>query len=54
MTVPEALRHPPLLDALEGAHTARFTCEAWDAYIAAGMAIQNGPAALGAGPLGSP
>jgi predicted transposase/invertase (TIGR01784 family) len=46
MTIPEALRHPSLLDALEGARTARFTREEWDAYIAAGMAIQNERGAL--------
>jgi len=44
--IPEALRHPPLLDALEGARTARFKREEWDAYIAAGMAIQNERGAL--------
>jgi len=44
--IPEALRHPPLLDALEGARTARFNREEWDAYIAAGMAIQNERGAL--------
>jgi predicted transposase/invertase (TIGR01784 family) len=46
MAIPEALRHPPLLDALEGARTARFNREEWDAYIAAGMAIQNERGAL--------
>lgn len=46
MAIPEALRHPPLLDALEGARTARFSREEWDAYIAAGMAIQNERGAL--------
>jgi predicted transposase/invertase (TIGR01784 family) len=45
-TIPEALRHPPLLDALEGARTARFNREEWDAYIAASMAIQNERGAL--------
>ncbi len=44
--IPEALQHPPLLDALEGARTARFNREEWDAYIAAGMAIQNERGAL--------
>ena len=44
--IPEALRHPPLLDALEGARTARFSREEWDAYIAAGMALQNERGAL--------
>ncbi|MFO0590779.1 MAG: Rpn family recombination-promoting nuclease/putative transposase [Polyangiaceae bacterium] len=46
LTIPPALHHPPLLDALEGARTARFTREEWDAYIAAGMAIQNERGAL--------
>ena len=41
MAIPEALQEPPLLDALEGARTARFNREEWDAYIAASMAIQN-------------
>ena len=46
MAIPEALREPPLLDALEGARTARFNREEWDAYIAATMAIQNERGAL--------
>jgi predicted transposase/invertase (TIGR01784 family) len=46
MAIPEALRHPAILDALEGARTARFNREEWDAYIAAGMAIQNERGAL--------
>ncbi len=46
LAIPDALRHPPLLDALEGARTARFNREEWDAYIAAGMAIQNERGAL--------
>jgi predicted transposase/invertase (TIGR01784 family) len=46
MAIPEALRHPSLLDALEGARTARFSREEWDAYIAAGMAIQSERGAL--------
>lgn len=46
MAIPEALRHPALLDALEGARTARFNREEWDAYIAASMAIQNERGAL--------
>ena len=41
LAIPEALRHPPLLDALEGARTARFNRDEWDAYIAAGMALQD-------------
>jgi predicted transposase/invertase (TIGR01784 family) len=46
MAIPEALRYPPLLDALEGARTANFSRQEWDAYIAAGMAIQNERGAL--------
>ena len=46
LTIPEALQHPPVLDALEGARTARFSRQEWDAYIAAGMAIQNERGAL--------
>jgi len=46
LAIPEALQHPPVLDALEGARTARFSREEWDAYIAAGMAIQNERGAL--------
>src|SRR5580698_2718239 len=46
MAVPEALRHPQLMDALDGARTARFNRQEWDAYIAAGMAIQNERGAL--------
>jgi len=34
------------LEALEAARTARFTTAEWDAYIAAGMAIQNERGAL--------
>jgi len=44
--IPEALAHPPVLEALEAARTARFTTAEWDAYIAAGMAIQNKRGAL--------
>jgi predicted transposase/invertase (TIGR01784 family) len=44
--IPDALSHPPVLEALEAARTARFTTAEWDAYIAAGMAIQNGRGAL--------
>ena len=44
--VPAALEHPPVLDALEGARVARFTREDWDAYIAAGIAIQDERGAL--------
>ncbi len=46
LAIPEALRHPQLLDALEGARTARFNRQEWDAYIAASMAIQNERGAL--------
>jgi len=46
LAIPDALQHPPVLDALEGARTARFSREEWDAYIAAGMAIQNERGAL--------
>jgi predicted transposase/invertase (TIGR01784 family) len=46
LAIPEALRHPQLLDALDGALTARFNRQEWDAYIAAGMAIQNERGAL--------
>jgi predicted transposase/invertase (TIGR01784 family) len=46
MAIPEALREPPILDALEGARTARFNRQEWDAYIAASMAIQNERGAL--------
>jgi predicted transposase/invertase (TIGR01784 family) len=45
-TIPEALLHPPVLEALEAARTARFTTAEWDAYIRAGMAIQNERGAL--------
>src|ERR1041384_2776109 len=44
--IPDALAHSPVLDALEAARTARFTTAEWDAYIAAGMAIQNERGAL--------
>jgi predicted transposase/invertase (TIGR01784 family) len=44
--IPPSLSHPPLVGALEAARTARFTKEEWDAYIAAGMAIQNERGAL--------
>ena len=46
MAIPEALRDPAILDALEGARTARFNRQEWDAYIAASMAIQNERGAL--------
>ena len=44
--IPPSLAHPPLVQALEAARTAHFTKEEWDAYIAAGMAIQNERGAL--------
>jgi len=44
--IPQALSHPPVLEALEAARTARFTTAEWDAYIRAGMAIQNERGAL--------
>ncbi len=44
--IPDALAQPPLREALEAARTARFTAAEWDAYIAAGMAIQNERGAL--------
>ena len=46
IAIPEALREPSILDALEGARTARFNRQEWDAYIAANMAIQNERGAL--------
>jgi len=46
LAIPDALQHPPLVEALEAARTARFNREEWDAYIAAGMAIQNERGAL--------
>ena len=39
--VPEALQYPPIVEALDAARTAAFTVDEWDAYIRAGMAIQN-------------
>jgi predicted transposase/invertase (TIGR01784 family) len=44
--IPEVLAYPPVREALEAARTARFTTAEWDAYIAAGMAIQNDRGAL--------
>jgi predicted transposase/invertase (TIGR01784 family) len=44
--VPEALAEHPFVDALEAARTAGFTAEEWDAYILAGIAIQNERGAL--------
>jgi predicted transposase/invertase (TIGR01784 family) len=39
--VPEVLAERPFVEALEAARAARFTEEEWDAYIRAGMAIQD-------------
>jgi hypothetical protein len=44
--VPEVLAEHPFVDALEAARTAGFTVAEWDAYIMAGMAIQNERGAL--------
>ena len=44
--VPEVLADPPFIDALEAARTAGFTAEEWEAYILAGIAIQNERGAL--------
>jgi predicted transposase/invertase (TIGR01784 family) len=44
--IPPVLQHPPLIEAMEAARTTAFTHEEWDAYIAAGMAIQNERGAL--------
>lgn len=44
--VPEVLAEQPYKDALEAARVARFTDEEWDAYIRAGMAIQDERGAL--------
>lgn len=44
--IPPALQYAPVVEALEAARTANFTTEEWDAYIAAGMAIQNERGAL--------
>jgi predicted transposase/invertase (TIGR01784 family) len=44
--VPEVLAERPFTDALEAARVARFTDEEWDAYIRAGMAIQDERGAL--------
>jgi len=44
--VPEALQEHPFIDALEAARTAGFTAAEWDAYILAGIAIQNERGAL--------
>ncbi len=44
--VPEVLAEHPFIDALEAARTAGFTVAEWDAYIRAGIAIQNERGAL--------
>ncbi|XXY44294.1 Rpn family recombination-promoting nuclease/putative transposase [Sorangium sp. So ce269] len=44
--VPEVLAQPPYVDALEAARTAGFSEGEWDAYIRAGMAIQDERGAL--------
>ena len=44
--VPDVLAEPPFVHALDAARTAGFTVEEWDAYIRAGMAIQNERGAL--------
>ncbi|WP_437570367.1 Rpn family recombination-promoting nuclease/putative transposase [Sorangium sp. So ce542] len=44
--VPEVLAQPPYVDALEAARTAGFTEEEWEAYLRAGMALQDERGAL--------
>ena len=44
--VPEALAERPFKDALDAARVAGFSDEEWDAYIRAGMAIQDERGAL--------
>jgi predicted transposase/invertase (TIGR01784 family) len=44
--VPEVLAEHPFIDALDAARTAGFTTAEWDAYILAGIAIQNERGAL--------
>ncbi len=44
--VPEELSQHPFVDALEAARTAGFTAAEWEAYILAGIAIQNERGAL--------
>ncbi|WP_428265259.1 Rpn family recombination-promoting nuclease/putative transposase [Haliangium sp.] len=44
--VPDSLAAPPFSDALEAARAANFTEEEWDAYIRAGMALQDERGAL--------
>jgi predicted transposase/invertase (TIGR01784 family) len=44
--VPEVLAEHPFIDALDAARTAAFTAAEWEAYILAGIAIQNERGAL--------
>ncbi|MCX4245748.1 Rpn family recombination-promoting nuclease/putative transposase [Paraliomyxa miuraensis] len=44
--VPEVLAEHPFIDAFEAARTAGFTKAEWEAYILAGIAIQNERGAL--------
>jgi predicted transposase/invertase (TIGR01784 family) len=44
--IPEVLAERPFIDALEAARTAGFTADEWEAYILAGIAIQNERGAL--------
>jgi len=44
--VPEVLADHPFIDALDAARTAGFTAAEWEAYILAGIAIQNERGAL--------
>ncbi len=44
--IPPAVSAPPISDAFEAARTAGFTEDEWDAYIRAGMAIQDERGAL--------
>jgi predicted transposase/invertase (TIGR01784 family) len=44
--VPEVLAEHPFADALDAARTAGFTAGEWEAYILAGIAIQNERGAL--------
>ncbi|MEZ4295150.1 MAG: hypothetical protein R3B70_09240 [Polyangiaceae bacterium] len=44
--VPEVLAEHPFVDALEAARTAGFTAAEWEAYVLAGIALQNERGAL--------
>jgi hypothetical protein len=44
--VPEVLAVHPFMDALDAARTAGFTAVEWEAYLLAGIAIQNERGAL--------